>query len=337
MSEEMVIKDVEETIATLNRGRSLLHPEFTINSSMYVFTTENLIGSLSKLPVKGKEVLTVTASGDQLINLALMGAKRVDNFDTNRNAYYISALKVAALKTLSYEEFINFFTDSDDRKLISNGFLGQSQKLVNPNPNYFAYETYLKVRSSLPNDAMTYWDKLYAYFKEKNTSMTDTYLLYGGDKKAAITNNAYLRDYQSYQAAQAIFRRGFEHNYMHMDILQIHKIPHTYDLVLLSNIYEYLTDEYYNVISSDEFGRYITEELKAILNKGATVEVAYQYNYRQKNFVAKQGLKKLFSKKYILQERPELDKFKFKKMLVPSMVKEYREAGDADCMYLFHN
>lgn len=309
MSEEMVIKDVEETIATLNRGRSLLHPEFTINSSMYVFTTENLIGSLSKLPVKGKEVLTVTASGDQLINLALMGAKRVDNFDTNRNAYYISALKVAALKTLSYEEFINFFTDSDDRKLISNGFLGQSQKLVNPNPNYFAYETYLKVRSSLPNDAMTYWDKLYAY----------------------------LRDSQSYQAAQAIFRRGFEHNYMHMDILQIHKIPHTYDLVLLSNIYEYLTDEYYNVISSDEFGRYITEELKAILNKGATVEVAYQYNYRQKNFVAKQGLKKLFSKKYILQERPELDKFKFKKMLVPSMVKEYREAGDADCMYLFHN
>ena len=60
------------------RTRSLMFPEFGEYSGMYTTTTENLSGYMDKLQVQGKDVLTVTASGDHLINLYLGGANQVD-------------------------------------------------------------------------------------------------------------------------------------------------------------------------------------------------------------------------------------------------------------------
>ena len=46
----------------------------------------------------------------------MYGAKKVDTFDSNKLAYYNLKLKLAVLKTLGYEEFINFY--SIDNSLI---------------------------------------------------------------------------------------------------------------------------------------------------------------------------------------------------------------------------
>ena len=101
---------VKETMKYVNRSsKSLFYPKFGEYASVYIFTTESLSSYIDKLKVKNKDILTVTGSGDQLLNLALNGAKTVDNFDINKNAYYFVQLKLAALQSLNYDEFLNFF------------------------------------------------------------------------------------------------------------------------------------------------------------------------------------------------------------------------------------
>ena len=83
---ENVHDDYLKTINEINRKtKSLMHPQFTENSFLYPFTTENLSGYVSKLNVKNKDVLTVTGSSDQMFNLIFLGAKSFSNFDLNRN------------------------------------------------------------------------------------------------------------------------------------------------------------------------------------------------------------------------------------------------------------
>ena len=69
--------------------KSLMHPVFNEYSSIYTFTTENLGGYIKKLNLKNKKVLTVTASLDHMLNLVLNGVKEIDNFDINKNTYYL--------------------------------------------------------------------------------------------------------------------------------------------------------------------------------------------------------------------------------------------------------
>lgn len=60
--------------------------------------------------INNGNVLTVCGSGDQVLSSILYGAKKVDTFDSNKLAYYNLKLKLAVLKTLEYEEFINFYS-----------------------------------------------------------------------------------------------------------------------------------------------------------------------------------------------------------------------------------
>ena len=43
----------------------------------------------------------------------------------------------------------------------------------------------------------------------------------------------------------------------------------------------------------------------------------------------------MFTNKYEFEKRPELDKYKFKKVLVPSIVENYRNDGGKDCLYVY--
>ncbi len=349
---------VKDTINKTLGPRSLMHPSFDNCSVMYAFTTENLKDTLPKLHPKGKDVLSVTASGDHIINLAYLGAKRCDSFDISANASFMAELKIAALKTLSYEEFLTFFTDSASREIVYHGVMA-GQKTVDNNYQVFSYQTYERIRPALSEESAYYWDLMYQYYDYQGTlfvgmSLPNDYgdedfrtrynqklegspIIFGSDRETAITNNAYLQSETDYNLAKERIR-DISKDYHVCNLLELHKLSRPYDIVMLSNIYEYLTDEYYSVISADAFGKYVTEDLTAILKPEAIVQVAYQYHYKTKNETFKPTLKNLFSKgKYSFQKRPELDKYKFKKMLVPSMVKEYRQGGDMDVSYLYEN
>lgn len=82
---------------------------------IYAFTTENLSGYLPQLEKKAGAVLTVLGSGDQLINLALLGRRDITCFDINPAAVFFAELKLAAIRLLSFEEFLAYLERSETR------------------------------------------------------------------------------------------------------------------------------------------------------------------------------------------------------------------------------
>lgn len=325
-----IIQLVKETIAEQKKPKSLMWPKFTDHSPMYVLTTENLAAYLKKLKIDGKSVLTVTGSGDQLINLMLMSATKVDNFDSNKNAYYITALKLSAIMALSLEEYLNFFTSCESKEIIHVGLM-TSRKEVGENPLYFSFETYQKIRPYMNADVLLYWDYMY---QEYSGNLKQADVITGCDRKTAIKNNAYLQSEKNYEKVRNHMYET-EINFYNLDILKIHTLPNKYDLVMLSNIYEYLTDEHYDVLDSESFVDYTTNGISNILNEGATVAIAYQYNYLIKNHVQKKSLRDLFKKNYVLEKREALERPDIRKILVSPIIKEYSNSGYKDCLYLY--
>ncbi len=323
----------QETVKLTEGAKSFMHIKFKEFCEMYAFATENIRGYLSKMPIKGKKILTVTASGDHLINLALAGATTVHNFDINRNVYFMTQLKLAALKTLSYEEYLLFFTACKDSREEYYGLV-PIQKKIDENPQVLDYKTYLRIRENLKEDCALYWDMLYEEYHFNGVSLMKSGIIRGVDRTSAVFNNLYLQNEKNYNQARECIDK-VDTKYFAMDVLELHKLEDTYDSIILSNIYEYVTDEWYGGISENAFTQYVTEELSKNLNPGGVISIAYQYHYKTKNQAYKPSLKNLFKGRYAIDRREALEKFKFKKILVPSVVREYRNNAEKDCIYLY--
>ena len=65
------------------------------NEDMKLYPKENL---------KGKNILTITSSGDHALNAILNGGSMIDSFDVNIFSKYVSALKIAMIKKYGYYE-----------------------------------------------------------------------------------------------------------------------------------------------------------------------------------------------------------------------------------------
>ena len=156
-----------------------------------------------------------------------------------------------------------------------------------------------------------------------------------GDKKSSIYNNEYLNNEENYNKTK-VNLENVTANFYATDILQLHNLPNKYDCILCSNIYDYLVSDWYNVISAEDFNTYVNEKLSNILNDGGVIALSYQYHYKTKNRLYKPALLDLFkSGKYVLDKREKLDKICFKKILIPSFIKEYRKNNEKDCIYLY--
>lgn len=92
------------------------------NSFIYRFTNEK-INEYQKYLENRKKVLTVTASGDQILNSVLAGTKEIDSYDISRFPRYFFELKKAAILSLSKEEYLQFFVEGGGylkRNLVMN-------------------------------------------------------------------------------------------------------------------------------------------------------------------------------------------------------------------------
>ena len=81
-------------------------PSFSERSKVYPFTTENLSGYMHDLNIKGKRVLTITSSGDHILNSFFYEAGEVVGFDINHLASLFAELKINAMQKLTFERFI---------------------------------------------------------------------------------------------------------------------------------------------------------------------------------------------------------------------------------------
>lgn len=115
-------------------------------SPMYVYATEMIGTYYSLLNLKDKSVLTICGAGDHVIDAFHLGAKEVIGFDLNKFSKNMLNIKIAAIKSLNYTEFLTFFGDEK----VNNGL---------------AYNLYQKLSNYLPKETKDFFDNLYEEFQ----------------------------------------------------------------------------------------------------------------------------------------------------------------------------
>ena len=214
----------------------------------YAFTNENLKAYLPRFNVAGKKVCTVMGSGDQPINLALLGAKKLRCFDLNPMALLWGGLKIACAKTLSFDQFKEFF-------------FAERDGAIDPK----AYDT---VRGQLDDKQRAYWDEFVRLGNYKRNFLCDY-----GDIETESKRNLYIG--ADYNAAQTALRTA-EIKFSQMDMFDLPVLGCKYNGIFLSNIE--------NKVDTADFGEFIEQKIPTMLSRGSgEAAVCYYYTPRDNN------------------------------------------------------
>ena len=180
---------------------------------VYLFTNENIADYVKKFDMQGKRVLSVAAGGDHAFECLLNGASFVDTFDVNYSQKPIQELKTHMIKSLPYEDFMDFFF---------NDWSFFDKKILEPIWHDFSPELQL------------YLDWYYSIGPSAPMRM----FVYGASD-SHTGSVSYITSKAAYEqlAHKLPPRIKFTHLNAH-DISS--KIDTQYDFILLSNIFDYL-------------------------------------------------------------------------------------------------
>lgn len=244
-------------------------------SQIYSFTTENISGYFKSLDFLNKNVLTVAASGDHIINAIYCGAKSIIGFDVNYLALVFSELKLIALEQLEYQEFLKFFLINEKND-------------IDKNKNALSYEIYFnKLRTKLSDNAKENLDILYENFNNNGYELRNSYIFNNkyDNNTLKIFSNLYLKNEFKFQKAKQKVedKEIFLINSNFKDI-DLNKLPNigTYDIILMSNISDYIK-KIYNM-ETNYLEKYIKEIIYNFKKENNKIVCAYLYNINQKKY-----------------------------------------------------
>ena len=210
--------------------------KFASISKIYSFTTENISGYFNYLDFKNKNVLTVSASGDHIINAFYKGARSVTGFDINYLALVFTELKLIAIQELSYKQFLEIFLIND----INN---------ISKNLNALNYKQYIELREKLTENSRKILDDLYSEFNNDGYKLRNSYIFNNkyDNNSLKIESNLYLKNELEFNKAkeQIKDKEIVLVNSSYSDIA-LNKLPNheSYDIILMSNISDYIKDIY---------------------------------------------------------------------------------------------
>lgn len=191
---------------------------FYENSGIYRFTNEDITSYFSHLENKEK-VLTVIASGGQILNGILAGTRNFDCYDISVFPEYYLHLQIASILALSKDDYLKYYF-SDDRDEV------------------FGDDFYDKISERLSGKYKEFWDTLYMF-----DDGYDIYnsLLFRSDpcfKGFTINANPYLQDNNYEKLKNILQTESIRINPVVADINKT-RFDSEYDLVNLSNILAY--------------------------------------------------------------------------------------------------
>ncbi|MBR4830531.1 MAG: DUF3419 family protein [Bacilli bacterium] len=220
---------------------------------IYPFTTENIGGYIDIFDLKDKSLLTVGSSGDQAINAALYGCKDITLLDVVPDTRYYYYLKVAALLSLSREEYIDFF----------------SYHFSSDNSETFDLTTYRKLRDTLKvldEESFNYFDTLFSRFIgiviRKSIFQTDEHI-----PDIVVKSNPYLSSDISYDETKERIK-NVNTEFLCQDVLNI-DVNKSYDNIWLSNIATWLDKK--NIIK-------MANSTYPLLNDSGKLLLSYLYH-----------------------------------------------------------
>ncbi len=227
----------------------------------YIYATELVDGYNSLINFVGKRVLVVSGSGDQLLDTYYRGADEVVPFDLNLYSKHITSLKLAAVKKLSYTDFLTFFGNEK----INVGF---------------DYNLYKKFCDSIDEqDCRVFWDEAYkeaGFDGNKVAGNTNIFRIRNAPSRKKSTEiNGYLRNEQEYEKMRTIIdnKKITLENFVISDAINIadhaQKIG-KFDYYNLSNVPNYILRDPTPKETADRFHSFL-QKWKAILNPGGQV------------------------------------------------------------------
>lgn len=233
---------------------------------LYLFGTEDMRTYYKEFN-NPETFLTIGASGDQLLNAILIGAKKIDVFDSNALSKRGCALKIAAFKALSKKDFLKYYCR------LSLGIF-----------NVFS--------SSLSEKDSIYWNALYE-MKDAEEIAQNLFVYKRLEIELIKKINPYLDD-ENYEKLKSMID-GVEINYIDAPLYSLpeHLKDKKYDGINLSNIYEYLL--FGKKVSQgqvDIFYEFIMNEIYPRLNNGGKAMIAYLYAF---NDVVKEFVDRLYA------------------------------------------
>lgn len=235
-------------------GTYLYATEF---SRIYTFTTENIKGYINYFNFNNKSLLTVGSSGDQILNAFYKGARDITLFDINEYAKYYIYLKISAILSLSYNEFILFFF-----KHVTSPF--------EKNKSMFSKEIFNKIKDTLrifDYESYLFFDELFSLYNKNE--IRDRLFDDDEDRDIVIKCfNNYLKDEESYNKLKSIIRK-INFKYIQGNIFE-EDINGKFDNIFLSNLCS---------ITSLERLKKLLEKLdKNNLNNGGSILLGYLWN-----------------------------------------------------------
>lgn len=162
------------------------------NEDMKLYPKENL---------KGKNILTITSSGDHALNAILNGGGIIDSFDVNQFSKYVSALKIAMIKKYDYYDF---FKRMDWIENVESLNFNSKENIIDRVRKYLSYDEYL------------FWSA-FEYLRTNNKiCFNDVINIYGNLKK-----NVYSKAF-SYNKLKRNLKKA-KITYYDSDIMDIEK------------------------------------------------------------------------------------------------------------------
>lgn len=264
----MIIKYITEKEQELNLKEIDIN-NFNKLSQIYSFTTENIAGYFEYLDFKNKNVLTVSASGDHIINAFYEGAQKVYAFDINYLALIYTHLKLVALEQLEYEEFLQFFMINEKNDMSRN-------------KDALNYEIYLnRLRKFLPENIAKHWDMMYKTFENSGYKLRNSYIFNNkhDNNNIKINSNIYLKRKSNYNKAKEKMKyieiRLINANYKNINIMSLPNLIKC-DIVLMSNISDYIKSIYNQ--ETNYLENYIKDIIKNFKNNENKIVCAYLYD-----------------------------------------------------------
>ena len=190
---------------------------FTNTSQIYIKSNER-IEEYTKYLRNKKDVLSVIASGDQIINMILNGSKNIDAFDISVFPKYYLKLKLGALKCLSREEYLDFFyrLDKDDEE--------------------YDDMYYDLIRYNLDDITKDFWSSLIDFYDWKEITSSPLFSSEEIDVNDAIIQNEYLEKNKYSKLKNMVDNTKI--NTYDGNIFDL-EFKDKYDLIYLSNIIYY--------------------------------------------------------------------------------------------------
>ena len=214
--------DIEIAQKIVERTYECGYKDTAYHDTSFIFlTTNERINLYEKYLKNRKKILSVTSSGDQILNSILNGSTSIDSFDISRFPRYFFELKRSGILSLDYDTFLDFF--------------------FKDKTNYSEYYDdiyYDLIRKNLDGEYKKFWDSLIDFYDWQYILTSTLFSSQTVSLTQTIENNPYLNK-DKYNELKKIISNANINHYVG-DIKNLSKeFSDKYDLVNLSNIIHY--------------------------------------------------------------------------------------------------